>query len=175
MSLDWSCDFTHASSHNQSFQWCHMSSSSSKQVTTICKNVDSSKLFKFCEKKGRSRKMKCFKQLQRRRKGRVSKSKLAFGNDAEVATVVIIKDSRGMKWTWYISVPISWQIYNELGILERIMSILFENGLLPPHYSKSQIFVQKFNFDKTFSRVFHTNSFWQFFSWNQMCQQLKSP
>ena len=155
MSLDWSCDFTHASSHNQSFQWCHMSSSSSKQVTTICKNVDSSKLFKFCEKKGRSRKMKCFKQLQRRRKGRVSKSKLAFGNDAEVATVVIIKDSRGMKWTWYISVPISWQIYNELGILERIMSILFENGLLPPHYSKSQIFVQKFNFDKTFSRVFH--------------------
>ena len=127
------------------------------------------------KKKGRSRKMKCFKQLQRRRKGRVSKSKLAFGNDAEVATVVIIKDSRGMKWTWYISVPISWQIYNELGILERIMSILFENGLLPPHYSKSQIFVQKFNFDKTFSRVFHTNSFWQFFSSNQMCQQLKSP
>ena len=29
----------------------------------------------------------------------------------------------------------------------------------PAHYSKSQIFVQKFNFDKTltFSRVFHTN------------------
>ena len=47
----------------------------------------------------------------------------------------------------------------------------------PPisHYSKSQIFVQKFNFDKTFSRVFHTNSFWQFFSSNQMCQQLKNP
>ena len=37
------------------------------------------------------------------------------------------------------------------------------------HYSKSQIFVQKFNFDKTptFSRVFHPNFFWQFFSWNQ--------
>ena len=45
------------------------------------------------------------------------------------------------------------------------------------HYSKSQIFVQKFNFDKTptFSRVFHPNFFWQFFSWNQSCQQLKSP
>ena len=45
------------------------------------------------------------------------------------------------------------------------------------HYSKSQIFVQKFNFDKTptFSRVFHPKVFWQFFSWNQSCQQLKSP
>ena len=31
----------------------------------------------------------------------------------------------------------------------------------PTHYSKSQIFVQKFNFDKTptFSRVFHPNFF----------------
>ena len=38
------------------------------------------------------------------------------------------------------------------------------------------IFVQKFNFDKTptFSRVFHPNFFWQFFSWNQSCQQLNS-
>ena len=45
------------------------------------------------------------------------------------------------------------------------------------HYSKSQIFVQKFNFDKTptFSRIFHPKFFWQFFSWNQSCQQLKSP
>ena len=45
------------------------------------------------------------------------------------------------------------------------------------HYSKSQIFVQKFNIDKTptFSRVFHPNFFWQFFSWNQSCQQLKCP
>ena len=45
------------------------------------------------------------------------------------------------------------------------------------HYSKSQIFVQKFNFDKasTFSRVFTQFFFRQFFSWNQSCQQLKSP
>ena len=45
------------------------------------------------------------------------------------------------------------------------------------HYSKSQIFVQKFNFDKigTFSRVFHPKFFWHFFSWNQSCEQLKSP
>ena len=45
------------------------------------------------------------------------------------------------------------------------------------HYSKSQILVQKFNFDKTptFSRVFHPKFFWQFFLWNQSCQQLKSP
>ena len=36
------------------------------------------------------------------------------------------------------------------------------------HYSKSQFFVQKFNFDKTqtFPRVFHPIFFWQFFSWN---------
>ena len=27
----------------------------------------------------------------------------------------------------------------------------------------------------TFSRVFHPIFFWQFFSWNQSCQQLKSP
>ena len=42
---------------------------------------------------------------------------------------------------------------------------------------KSQLFVQTFNFDKTppFSRVFHPKFFWQFFSWNQSCQQLKSP
>ena len=45
------------------------------------------------------------------------------------------------------------------------------------NYSKSQIFVQKFSFDKTltFPRVFHPTFFWQFFSWNQSCQQLKSP
>ena len=38
--------------------------------------------------------------------------------------------------------------------------------VLLTHYSKSQIFVQKFNFDKTptFSRVFHPKIFWQFFS-----------
>ena len=27
----------------------------------------------------------------------------------------------------------------------------------------------------TFSQVFHPNFFWQFFSWSQSCQQLKSP
>ena len=37
----------------------------------------------------------------------------------------------------------------------------FPNSAPLPHYSKSQIFVQKFNFDKTptFSRVFHPNFF----------------
>ena len=38
------------------------------------------------------------------------------------------------------------------------------------HYSKSQIFVQKFNF-----MSFSPNFFWQFFSWNQSCQELKIP
>ena len=39
------------------------------------------------------------------------------------------------------------------------------------HCSKSQIFVQKFNFDKTptFSRVFYPNFFFFFFSGNQSC------
>ena len=38
-------------------------------------------------------------------------------------------------------------------------------------------FCPKIHFDKTptFSRVLHPNFFWQFFSWNQSCQQLKSP
>ena len=40
-----------------------------------------------------------------------------------------------------------------------------------PHYSKRQIFVQKFNIFTSFSPKF----FWQFFSWNQSCQQLKLP
>ena len=48
------------------------------------------------------------------------------------------------------------------------------HGGPPAHYYKSQIFVQKFNFDKA-PTVFHPNFFWQFFSWNQSCQQLKSP
>ena len=48
---------------------------------------------------------------------------------------------------------------------------------LQTHYSKSQIYVQKFNFDKTptFSRVFYPTFFWQFFSCNQSCKQLKRP
>ena len=41
------------------------------------------------------------------------------------------------------------------------------------HYSKSQIFVQKFNFNKI--PIFSPKFFWQFFSWNQSCHQLKSP
>ena len=45
------------------------------------------------------------------------------------------------------------------------------------HYSKIQIFVQKFNFDKTpnIFTSFSPKFFWQFFSWNQSCQQLESP
>ena len=62
--------------------------------------------------------------------------------------------------------------YKDFGI-----SIQNLSGLVGTHYSKSQIFVQKFNFDKTptFSRVFHPNFFRQFFSWDQSCQQLKRP
>ena len=42
-----------------------------------------------------------------------------------------------------------------------IFFVMFACGYTRTHYSKSQIFVQKFNFDKTptFSRVFHPNFF----------------
>ena len=59
----------------------------------------------------------------------------------------------------------------------RICLTFLFSCLTSSHYSKSQIFVQKFNFDKTptFLQVFQPNFFWQFFSWNQSCQQLKKP
>ena len=39
--------------------------------------------------------------------------------------------------------------------------LIFEKKAILPHYSKSQIFAQKFNFDQkpTFSRVFHSSFF----------------
>ena len=40
---------------------------------------------------------------------------------------------------------------------------------------KSKLSTTKKCKSPTFSRVFHPNFFWQFFSWNQSCQQLKSP
>ena len=55
---------------------------------------------------------------------------------------------------------------------KRVQNFFFQaqkSAFLHSHYSKSQIFVQ------TFSRVFHPIFFWQFFSWSQSCQQLKSP
>ena len=45
--------------------------------------------------------------------------------------------------------------------------------LVLTHYSKSSFFVQKFNFHKT--PTFFTQFFFWIFSWNQSCQQLKSP
>ena len=50
--------------------------------------------------------------------------------------------------------------------LDRYLKNLSKNKNLPhAHYSKSQFFVQKFNFDKTstFSRVFHPNFFFDNF------------
>ena len=45
------------------------------------------------------------------------------------------------------------------------------------HYSKSQIFVLKFNFDKTptFSRIFHPNFFYNFSREIKVVNSLKSP
>ena len=40
---------------------------------------------------------------------------------------------------------------------------------------KSKLSTAKKSRTKIFSRVFHPKFFWQFFSWNQSCQQLKSP
>ena len=58
-------------------------------------------------------------------------------------------------------------------ILKKSQSRISAVCLLRTHYWKNQIFVHKFN--SKFSQVFHPNFFWQFFSWNQNCQQLKSP
>ena len=53
-----------------------------------------------------------------------------------------------------------------------IFFVMFACGYTRTHYSKSQIFVQKFNFDNTqhFHEFLTQNFFWQFFSWNQSCQ-----
>ena len=61
-----------------------------------------------------------------------------------------------------------WPIFEKFGKVSKNFVKLNSSIQLYVHYSKSQIFVQKFNFDKTplFSRVFHPNFFWQFFSWN---------
>ena len=78
----------------------------------------------------------------------------------------------------------SWQKSSKMYLTSmvftlRICARFFYSFLLlgNAHYSKSQFFVQKFNFDKTptFSRIFHPIFFRQFFSWNQSCQQLKCP
>ena len=59
------------------------------------------------------------------------------------------------------------KFHRGIRVLLSIFHLLLNN--YSTHYSKSQIFVQKFNFDKapTFSRVFHPKFFWQIFSWNQ--------
>ena len=66
-----------------------------------------------------------------------------------------------------------WEGYNITLVINKLQLL----KIVATHYLKSQTFVQKFNFDKipTFSRVFHPTFFWQYFSWNQSCQQLKSP
>ena len=65
----------------------------------------------------------------------------------------------------------------ELILLSTTKPILLNDNVSRAHCSKSSFFVQKFNFAKPpiFSPVFHPNFFWQFFSWKQSCQQLKSP
>ena len=48
-----------------------------------------------------------------------------------------------------------------VGLLTLVLNEFEDKSKLKLHYSNSQIFVQKFNFDKTptFSRVFHQNFF----------------
>ena len=59
-----------------------------------------------------------------------------------------------------------YALYNSYEIC-LIVRTLFEKSNLCPKIQFWQI--------PTFSRVFHQIIFWQFFSWNQSCQQLKSP
>ena len=62
-------------------------------------------------------------------------------------------------------------------VCEPFWSLLVSSLVTITHWDNQQFFVQKFNFDNPprFSQVFHPIFFWQFFSWNQSCQQLKSP
>ena len=59
----------------------------------------------------------------------------------------------------------------------RQVKYLSKHTILTSFYFKT-IFLVKSKLSKlktpTFSRVFHQNFFWRFFSWNQSCQQLKS-
>ena len=60
----------------------------------------------------------------------------------------------------------------------RKVKFLSKNSILTKLYNflgKSKLSTTKKCETPTFSRVFHPNFFWQFFLWNQSCQQLKSP
>ena len=60
----------------------------------------------------------------------------------------------------------------------RKVKFLSKKSILTKLYNflgKSKLSTTKKCKSPTFSRVFHPNFFWQFFSWNQSCQQLKSP
>ena len=78
---------------------------------------------------------------------------------------------------WVISAQVESPVDRFTLLKKLLYTRKFHTCIIRTHYSKSQFFVQKFNFDKspTFSRVFHKKCFWQFSSWNQSCQQLKSP
>ena len=54
---------------------------------------------------------------------------------------------------------------------------MWENKANAGTLLQKSIFCPKIQFSQipTFSRVFHPKFIWQFFSWNQSCQQLKSP
>ena len=78
---------------------------------------------------------------------------------------------------WVISAQVESPVDRFTLLKKLLYTRKFHTCIIRTHYSKSQFFVQKVNFDKspTFSRVFHKKCFWQFSSWNQSCQQLKSP
>ena len=60
----------------------------------------------------------------------------------------------------------------------RKVKFLSTNSILTKLYNflgKSKLSITKECKSPTFSRVFHPILFWQFFLWNQSCQQLKSP
>ena len=63
-------------------------------------------------------------------------------------------------------------------ISKRKVKFLSKKSILTKLYNflgKSKLSTTKKCKTTTFSRVFHPNFFRQFFSWNQSCQQLKSP
>ena len=80
-------------------------------------------------------------------------------------------------WKWSINFKHSWRRKGwPEGLSEEQSHWKLWGGRT--HCLKSPFIVQKFNFDKN-PNIFTSFSpqifFWQFFSWNQSCQQLKSP
>ena len=124
----------------------------------------------------------------------ISESSMASGQTLPFPgwSVWQLRRRRKRVFVQVLSLPVytSWQPHIAsatygLDSLSAILATIFEksnfcqkNSILTKLYNflgKSKLSITKKCKSPTFSRVFHLKFFWQFFSWNQSCQQLKSP